>query len=67
MSDLRSRTLTQKVETKFGTLYAHVEYGADARATEVRFSSPGKFSDTTIGEVLDGLGEAVTDILHAIR
>lgn len=58
----RTLTATQKVQTRFGSLYVHVSH-VGGRVIEVRFSSPGKFSDTTMGEVFDALGDAVNSII----
>lgn len=63
----RTHTITEKIETEFGSLYAHVEFNAENETIEVRFSSPGKFSDTTMGEVIDKMGQAVTNILNEIN
>jgi len=64
---MRIQTITPKVSTKFGSLYVHALH-KDGRVAEIRFSSPGKFSDTTMGEALDALSEAdaVTDIIADI-
>lgn len=59
MMPQREHTITTKVETRFGSMYAHVSH-VGRLVTEVRFSSPGKFSDTTFGEVLEKLGDVVT-------
>jgi hypothetical protein len=58
----RQQAFTQKIPTQFGSLYVHASF-SNGRVTEVRFSSPGKFSDTTMGTVLDLLGEAVTSLI----
>lgn len=62
----REHTITRKVQTAFGSLYAHVSDDGQF-ITEVRFSSPGKFADTTMGHVLDALGEAVTEVITELR
>lgn len=53
-----------KVLTKFGSLYAHVTFNSRGGATEVSFSSPGKFYDTEVGLALVALGAAVTRIIR---
>ncbi len=67
----RTVTLTQKIPTKFGSLYAHVDLDRDRRVVAVTFSTPGKFDNTELDDVIKQLGEAVTDLLkgedHADR
>ena len=59
----RMRTVTQKVPTPFGALYAHVSFDAKGQACEVAISTPGKQHDTTMHEALIALGEAITACL----
>lgn len=63
----RSRTTTEKVPTPFGNLYAHVDHDEDGTVHAVYFSSPGKFSETAVGDALILLGTAVTGIVRAVR
>lgn len=62
----RHRTITTKVNTPFGSLYTHVSHDKLGRAIEVRISSPGKFSETEMGEALTALGTAITIALKDI-
>lgn len=62
----RQHTITAKIGTRFGSMYAHVSH-VGKRITEVRFSAPGKFNDTTMGEVLDRLADTVTDMVAQIE
>ena len=62
----RHRTITTKVKTPFGSLYTHVSHDKWGRATEVRISSPGKFSETEVGEALTALATAITTTLKDI-
>lgn len=58
---MRTQTITERVPTKFGSLYVHVSHHG-GRIVEVRFSSPGKHCGSEMGEALDALGETVTAI-----
>ena len=60
----RRRTTTTKVETRFGSLYTHVSHDEAGCATEVAISSPGKFSETEMGEALNALAGAITATLR---
>jgi hypothetical protein len=66
----RTPTRTAKVDTEAttlkGALYVHVEHNEQGRATAVRFSSPGKMSDTTMERVLEALGQTTTHVLQEL-
>ncbi len=62
--EIRRRTTTTKVETRFGSLYTHVSHDMAGCAVEVAISSPGKFSETEIGEALTLLAGAITATLR---
>lgn len=59
----RSETLTQKVNTPFGRIYVHVAFDGAGGAREVRISTPGKHGDTSVGDALDAIGDAITQVL----
>ena len=59
----RLRTVTEKIPSPFGSLYAHVSHDARGRVVEVAFSSPGKHADTTIGDLLIGLATTANKII----
>lgn len=59
----RLRTVTQKVPTPFGALYAHVSTSEDGVVREVAISTPGKHHDSTVHEALVALGAALTACL----
>ena len=61
----RHTTITQKVPTPFGALYAHVILDAAGAPCEVAISTPGKQHDSTMHEALIALGEAITECLPA--
>ena len=60
----RTQTLTQKVHTPFGNLYAHVAFDGLGRPCEVAVSTPGKFHDTGVHIALLTLTQAITAILQ---
>ena len=64
--DNRHRATTVRVATPFGSLYVHVAYDREGCAIEVSISSPGKFSDTEMGEVLAALSTAITEVLRDV-
>lgn len=59
----RLMTTTQKVETRFGSLYAHVSTDADNHVREVSISTPGKHHDTAVEAAMAALGRAITACL----
>lgn len=61
----RSLVITTKVQTRFGSLYVHASY-TRGKVTDVSFSSPGKFADTTMGEVLDKLADAINETIELV-
>ena len=63
----RHRTITTKVKTPFASLYTHVSFDDKGYATEVSISSPGKFSETEVGEALTALAEAITNALKEVH
>ena len=64
-SQKRLHTITQKIATKYGTHYAHISF-RDDRVAEIAFSSPGKFSDTALAELLIALSESVNTVIAEI-
>ena len=63
----RHYTITTKVKTPFASLYTHVSFDDEGHATEVSISSPGKFSETEVGEALTALAEAITNALKEVH
>lgn len=57
-------TLTQKVESRFGSLYCHVDLDADGRVIGVSFSTPGKIDGKEIDDLIQSLGAAVTSLIQ---
>ena len=62
----RTETLTQRVETSFGSLYVHVSF-VDGRIVDIGISTPGKHLDTTIGNTLISIGTAITEMIDAVQ
>lgn len=62
----RTLSITEKVRTPFGSLYAHVSHDGAGKLIEVSFSSPGKFSDTSIDSALLALAAAVCAMIEQI-
>ena len=59
--------ITVKVNTPFWSLYAHIEFDKNRRPIEISFSSPGKFSETEVGNALNALAAAVNQTLKEER
>ena len=59
----RRQCVTRKVATPFAPLYVHVDFATSGKAVGVRISEPGKFKDTTIGETMAAISDALTAIL----
>ena len=58
-------TITEKVKTPFGNLYAHVTF-ANGVPTDIAISTPGRFLDTSVSHAFEATGEAITKILHDV-
>lgn len=63
----RLDSVTVKVKTPFGSLYAHVGFDKSGYPVEVSFSSPGKFSETEVGNALNALADAINKTLREER
>lgn len=59
----RLMTTTQKVETRFGSIYTHVSVDASGAVREVAISTPGKHADTAVEAAMTALGRAITECL----
>lgn len=66
----RTHTITQKIERSAtglnGALYAHIQFDARWRVDSVRFSHKAK-DDSTLDNILEALGNAVTEIVRENR
>ena len=61
---MRRDTETLKIKAEgFDPVYAHLEFEGD-RPVKLRISSPGKYSDQSLGLLLDAISEAATALLH---
>jgi len=66
----RLNTITMKVPTRFGSLYAHVSHDPrdpSGRVIEVAFSTPGKFDTSAVSDALIALGHATTSAIETIH
>ena len=60
----RSRLLTQKVKTKFSTMYVHLELDKLGRPAGLSFSTPGKILDSALDDVIRLLGDAANSLIR---
>jgi len=65
MTATRTALITAKINSRYGNHFLHVEHSA-GRITGLSISSPGKFSDSEIGDLLRSIGEAATAIIADI-
>jgi hypothetical protein len=57
----RFRTLTEKIKVDgLAAVYLHAEHDHSGRLVKVRLSSPGRYSDAQIGDLLDAVADAIT-------
>jgi len=61
----RESCITQKVESAHGSHYVHVSH-VDGRVTGLSISSPGKFDDTALGDLLIALSTAANEVIAEI-
>lgn len=64
MTDTRQRTLTQKVESKHGSHYVHVSFDDAGHPCGMRISSPGKFRDSDLGQLLESISDVATELMQ---
>ena len=60
----RRRLLTQKVKTKFSTMYVHVSHDGKGRVLGLSFSTPGKILDSQLDDVIRQMGEAANSLIR---
>lgn len=63
----RANTITQKVATRFGNLYAHISHDDSGRIVDIAFSTPSKHGDTAVEEALINLGMATAEVIESIN
>ena len=61
----RTETITERVNTKFGTHYVHISHVA-GRILDISISSPGKFDNSEIAGLLGTLSEAANQVIADI-
>lgn len=65
MSANRTACITAKIKTRHGNHFVHIDH-ADGAITGISISSPGKFSDSEIGDMLRSIGETADSIIAEI-
>ena len=58
----RQGCITQKISTRYGSHYCHVSFHGGC-VTEIAFSSPGKFTDTALEDLLTALAAGVNSVI----
>jgi len=61
----RSETITAKVSSRVGSYYLHLQH-CDGKVTGISISSPGRYVDTVVGELMIAIGETATEIIEQI-
>jgi len=59
----RLDTVTKRVETSFGSIYAHVAFDEFHRPIQASISTPQKHEDTAVDQAMVALGQAFTELL----
>lgn len=60
----RTRTLTRKVTTPFGSMYVHVEFDGAGRPCGGSISDPRKEPDAQVAKLVRALSEGLDDVLR---
>lgn len=60
----RSECLTQKVTTPFASVFLHMEIET-GRPVSFAISAPQKLEASTVGNLLDAIGRAATEMMEA--
>lgn len=60
----RYRTSTRKVSTPFASVFIHVEFDQAGKARSFRISAPQKLESSTIGDLLDAISNAATELMQ---
>jgi hypothetical protein len=61
----RRDTDSLKIKAKgFDPIYLHFEYEGD-RPVKLRISSPGKYADASLGDLLDSISNGVTRLMRS--
>jgi hypothetical protein len=64
---MRLHAARQKVPTPFGSVYAEVEYDQWGNVTRVSIAHPQKHVDTSVGDALEAIADAINDVITDIR
>ena len=60
---MRRRCVTEKVKTRFGSMYCHLELDKFGHAVGLSFSTPGKCRETELDKIVLQLGEAADSLI----
>jgi len=60
-----SETITVKIKSRFAPHYLHIEH-IGGRVTGISISSPGRFIDSEVGELMTAIGETASQIIEQI-
>jgi len=60
----RTRTITQKVQTDFGSMYIHIRYDDDGEPCGAWISNPGKEPNSQISGLVKDLSEGLHKALR---
>ena len=61
---MRRRCITEKVKTKFSTMYVHLELDKFGRPAGLSFSTPGKILDSELDEVIKLMGSVADRLMR---
>ena len=64
---MKNRCLTEKVKTKFGSWYVHLEIDKQGRPCGLSFSTPGKILDSALDDVIRKMGEAADTLIKEVN
>ena len=62
----RTTTITRRVDTPFGALYAHIDQ-CGGQIIEVGISTPGKHHGSEIGEAFDNIVEVINQEIAGLK
>ena len=66
MTKTRTRTITQKVQTPFGSMYVHLDHDEQGRITAGSISDPRKEPDAQVARLVEALSDALDQAIKSI-